>query len=441
MANPKYTDRKLAVVVSSDFMIQPAHDTPIDVANLDYRHPQTTRQTHNIVAFREAERSCDGKYIVIEELTGKIARFTIVFSATAKFAAGWFAMLQGVAALPTGTPANETQTLNLNGATAGTFKLKMVHEGLEGATAIIAASAALTAASVQSAYEAIRPIKSGNVSVSGDDGGPFTIEYTGRLANANMPLAEVIDDTTSGGSGVTIAAGTNGANKLHLISRTASETPVQFSVVEGFVGETDGIKRYKNLVLDSWTASLNRRGKLALTIVAYGSPTPEVLAGFSIPNCVNPTPVKAMDTRVVVGGVYLGGDLRELTLGESNNIDVSDEAILWDDAEPDQLIAGDPTFNFSALIAGSPTSPLYAFADDENNAFDDLAVHFGRPGERFSYFADNAQFRLDDGLTEFVGPRAVSAFRLIGRPSPDAAGIASYAQYHGAHATQFLLSS
>jgi hypothetical protein len=439
MSNQTFTNRKLVVAMSPDVMVQPAFDSAIATAELNYRHPQTTPAFHNNVAFREETRDCASQYVVIEEITGKIARFTIGFNATAKFLAGWFAYLQGVAAAPTGTPANESQTLAIGGATGGTFTLTFDFEGLSGTTSAIAFDA--TAAQIELALEALRPIKEGNVAVSGSVGGPFTISFAGgNLANANLPLITRTDSTT-GGTGVAISAGTDGANKLHLITRSTSEQPALFSLIEGFDGETNGIKKYKNLVLDSWALSINRRGKATLTVTAYGDPTPEVLSGYSIPVCDNTPPVSAKDVRLLIGSEYITGDLRTLTYTESNNIDVSEDALRFDDITPDQLQRGDPTSNLNALILGVPTSALYAFAEDENTAFDNFALAIGRAGERFTVIAPNAQFRLDDGLIEFTGARNVSAFRILGRPSPDGSYVVTRGEYHGAYTGQFLLNA
>jgi hypothetical protein len=437
MTNPKFTNRKLVTAYSPDFKVQSAYGTAIAAASLTGRHPQTTPAFHNRIAFREETRDCTGRYVIIEELTGKIARFTIGFAPTAKLAAGWYAYLQGVAGSPTGTPANESQTLAIGGATSGSFTLAFDFEGIAGTTDPIAYNAA--AATIQAALEAIRPIKSGNVTVTGSVGGPFTITFGGRLANANLPLLTKTDSTT-GGTGVTVSAATNGANKLHAISRSSSDFPALFSLIEGFEGEAGGIKLFKDLVLDSYTINLNRRGKAGLTVVAYGPPDGIVQSGFSIPACENVTPLASKDFRLKIGSSYITGDLREFSFTESNNIDVSDEAIAFDDVTPDQLQAGDPTASFNALILGSPTSDLYVAARDENNAFAAVEMAFGRPGERLTIFGPNSQYRLDDNLTEFVGNRNVSAFRIQGRPSPDGSGIVTRGEYNGASTTQFLLT-
>jgi hypothetical protein len=439
--NENFTNRKLAVVYSPNFMIQAAHDAAIANGNLTARHPQTTPAFHNNVAFREEIRSCDAAFVIKEELTGKIARFTLGFLGTAKQAAGWHAYLLGTAAAPTGTPAHETQTLALGGATGGDASLGFSFEGLAGVTSLIPTTAATTAAQVQAALEALRPIKAGGVAVTGSAGGPFTISFAGgNLKNANLPLITVEDDNSTGGSGVTIAPATNGENKTHLITRQTSDVPDEFSLIEGFEGETGGTKKYKNLVMADYTATINRRGKAALTIVAYGDPTAEVLSGFSIPACETVEPIAAKDTRLLIGTEYITSDLRELTYTESNNIDVSEDALRFDDPTPDQLKRGDPTASLNALFLGSPTSAMYEFAEDENNAFDNFALSLGRPGERYTIISPNAQFRLDDNLIEFVGTRNVSAFRVLGRPVPDA-GVFTRGEFHGAFTGQFLLNA
>lgn len=440
MSNPKFTNRKLVVAHSPDFMVQPAHGVAIATANLNARHPQTTPAFHSVIPFREEQRDCSGMFVIKEELTGKIARFLLGFTGTAKQFAGWFALLQGLAALPTGTPANEQQTIDLGGATGGEITLGLDFEGLADDTGAFAVGAATTAAEIKAYLETIRPIKRGNVNVTGSAGGPFTAEFTGALAKANLPLLSIVDATT-GGTGATVSASVDGANKLHLISRSSSDYPALFSLIEGFNGETGGTKKFKDFVMNSWTATVNRRGKASLTVEAFGDPTADILNDYVMPACSTPAPIDAKYIRLSTGQFgYITNDLRELTVTESNNIDVSEDAIRGDDITPDQLQSGDPTASVNALFLGSPTSDLFEFAEDENDAFDSLRVDFGVPGERFSYIAADAQFRLDDSLVEFTGSRNVSAFRVLARPNPVGSAYPSRGEYRGAFNGQFLLS-
>ena len=78
---------------------------------------------------------------------------------------------------------NSQQIVTIAGDIAGeTFTLT-----LEGhPTAPIAVDAA--AGTVEDALEVLPNIGAGNVSVSGDAGGPFTVEFTGDLAKTDLPL-------------------------------------------------------------------------------------------------------------------------------------------------------------------------------------------------------------------------------------------------------------
>lgn len=437
MTNVNFTNRKLVAAISGDFMAQPAFDTPIATADIDYRQAMTTPAFHANQMFREEQRDCGGGRVVIEYVTGKIAKFTFAFNFNAKLGAGYYALLRGIAAAPTGTPANEIQTLAFGGATAGSYKLAMDFEGLQGTTSAIAFDA--TNSVIQAAIQAIRPIKSGNLVVTGTTS--KTLTFGGRLANANLPLFTVVDDTTTGGTGVTISAGTNGANKLHAISEIATDRPPLFSIIEGFQGDTGGTKRYKNMVMNDWTVNATRGGIVGLTVTAFGDPEGEVLSGYTMPACVTPAPVRAGDCRYMLGADWITGDLREFTYTESNNIDVSADAIKFDDITPDQLEAGDRTATLNLLTLGSPTSAMYQFAEDEDTAFAAGLLALGRPGERLTLYHPNAQYRLDDGLIEFAGGKNRSAFRLLGRPSPDVSDIVTRGELMSAFTGTFLLTS
>lgn len=77
---------------------------------------------------------------------------------------------------------NERQTIELMGTvTGGTFTLTNDDQ----TTADLDFDA--TAAEVQAALEAISNIGAGNVSVAGDNGGSYMIEFTGSLAETNVP--------------------------------------------------------------------------------------------------------------------------------------------------------------------------------------------------------------------------------------------------------------
>lgn len=109
--------------------------------------------------------------------------------------------------VPYGSTTNEVQTATVGGTpTGGTFKLS--YRGAQ--TAAIAYNAA--SATVQAALEALRTIGTGNVTVSGSAGGPYTITFVNALAGVNAILITRSDNSLTGGTSpdVTIVQTTQG---------------------------------------------------------------------------------------------------------------------------------------------------------------------------------------------------------------------------------------
>lgn len=95
------------------------------------------------------------------------------------------------------------QAVTVTGATAGTFKLSFGE--LE--TEAIAYDA--EAADVQTALEAV--VGEGNAAVSGDVGGPWTVDFTGELRWQRITALTAIDvDLDGEGHGVTITVNEHG---------------------------------------------------------------------------------------------------------------------------------------------------------------------------------------------------------------------------------------
>lgn len=92
-----------------------------------------------------------------------------------------------------GDGLNEKQTVSIVGSpTGGTFTLSVGGQ----TTAGIAYNA--SAATVETALEGLSTVGAGNVSVSGDAGGPYAIEFIGDLAGEN------VDPITADGDGLTV---------------------------------------------------------------------------------------------------------------------------------------------------------------------------------------------------------------------------------------------
>lgn len=100
---------------------------------------------------------------------------------------------------------DEVQKVTEANASGGTFILTFDGK----ATAAIASDA--TAAQVQTALEALANIDSGDVTVAGEAGGPYTITFAGQYADENVPSLEVDGAELEGeGAEVTVATTTAG---------------------------------------------------------------------------------------------------------------------------------------------------------------------------------------------------------------------------------------
>ncbi|MCC6154384.1 MAG: right-handed parallel beta-helix repeat-containing protein, partial [Candidatus Hydrogenedentes bacterium] len=90
-----------------------------------------------------------------------------------------------------GVAFNTQQTITIipgTGATGGTFTLSFTSplDGSTDTTTDLDFDA--TAAEVQAALEALTTIGTGNVTVTGPDGGPYDVNFTGALANVAVPI-------------------------------------------------------------------------------------------------------------------------------------------------------------------------------------------------------------------------------------------------------------
>lgn len=105
---------------------------------------------------------------------------------------------------------NEVQTATITGSpTGGTFTLTLDGE----TTAAIAYNA--TAATVQTALEALSNVTPGDVTVSGSAGGPYTVTFGGKFTALNVPALTAAASFTGGTTpGVTIATPTAGVTGL-----------------------------------------------------------------------------------------------------------------------------------------------------------------------------------------------------------------------------------
>lgn len=141
-----------------------------------------------------------------------------------------------VAAIPA---VNETQTVRLTGSpSGGTFTLTFGAN----TTAGLAYNAA--AATIQSALQGLASIGSGNATVSGSSGGPWTITFAGSLAGANQNQLVADGTALTGGTtnNVTLATVTPSSGPNHWDTAAnwlPAGVPVDFDRVRFEFGSSD----------------------------------------------------------------------------------------------------------------------------------------------------------------------------------------------------------
>jgi DNA-binding beta-propeller fold protein YncE len=123
---------------------------------------------------------------------------------------GWGVVRSG----PDNKPQNETQEVSVS-ATAGSFALRLYRVDpscpRQDDTGPIAFNA--SAGVVQAALETLCGFSAGDIAVTGSDGGPWTIEFSGGYADTDILPLQVVNSTLSGG-GASAQVGTiqGGAN-------------------------------------------------------------------------------------------------------------------------------------------------------------------------------------------------------------------------------------
>lgn len=137
---------------------------------------------------------------------------------------------------PGGNAANEVQLVTLPGnPSGGTFTLTFQGQ----TTGNLDYDAA--AADIEAALEALSNIGSGNVSVSGDDGGPWTVEFTGALAETDVGQMTASGANLTGGTVTisTVQAAIAHQNEQVLLTMSASVTSGTFTLTYDSSESTD----------------------------------------------------------------------------------------------------------------------------------------------------------------------------------------------------------
>jgi hypothetical protein len=188
MANTRDELVNRFIAVNGAGKVQAAAGTAMANGDIDTRDKCVITREEIIV--RRDIRDCRNEDLTDSQLVTRLARYTLAYSeVTPQILARWFALYAGGAASPTGSPANEIQTLTRGGTVSGgTFQIQMVLEGRTVITKAIAFDA--TTAAIQDALTASRMlyIHPGDVVVTGTWGTAMTLTFGGRLALKNTPI-------------------------------------------------------------------------------------------------------------------------------------------------------------------------------------------------------------------------------------------------------------
>src|SRR5436190_18973434 len=121
MSNTREVLTVRCIVDADDGTVQAAIGTPVANGDLNVRDKWTI--TREEIVTRREYRDCRDEDMIAAKIDSRMARYTLDYGeVTPQIIARWTALFLGTAASPTGTPANEVQTI-ADGGTAGTIAL------------------------------------------------------------------------------------------------------------------------------------------------------------------------------------------------------------------------------------------------------------------------------------------------------------------------------
>lgn len=433
------------VAFSGAGKVQSAHDAPLSDAALDTRDKcQIT--VEDLVA-RRVLLDCENRFPDDETTDNRLKRFTFVYaSVTPQILARWASYFFGSSTAPTGTPANEAQTLTRTGTvTGGTFTVSLTLEGRTGITAPIAWNAAPSV--IQAALSKVGAsignlIKAGDVVCSGDWTSGIILTFGGRLKRADLPLVVIAASLAGTSPGIAVAQTIAGAQKYHQFTNSTADAKAEFSFALGFKTGSLATEKYYNAVCERFDPVLNRGGDVSLTVSALCNYEAEQVAGFPVPACVNYAPLKTSDCRLSIGGEWKTLDIFQQTMTNNDGIAVDADTFGFDSVDPELLERGDqPQYAVAAQIFGAINDPADALAvavrAESKIAY---TTHFGMPGDRFTLLAPNTKVRPQANSRAFAGSRNRSVIALDGLPLRDGSNPPLRAEAYIDQATAFLLT-
>lgn len=273
----------------------------------------------------------------------------------------------------------------------------------------------------------------------------ITLTFASRLAHANLPQLVADSSLITGGGSILNTNITQGDQNFHAISRSTSRNKVRFSFVLGYEDNTATIEKFIDYVCESFNpqASLGTDPSLQVTLIGpweFDSLEP----GYTVPDCINPTPLLTEECRVEVDGNFESADVNSVSTTLNDNVPIDRlSAFPYDGIDVQSLIRGrQPTYNTQASIFGIRTDHIYALAEDERTqAPVEIITHYGMPGNRFTLIQPESKIRFQNNREQFVGTAELSAVNIEALPLKDGSNPPIAAEAHLDQATAFLVVS
>lgn len=437
MANNRWRKLNQFLVMSLIAKVQTAFGT--FMANEDLDNLENCEIEMNMEIERGEQRNCNKQDLIGQPVRRRRRQFRLTYSEwTPQQAFRFAAYKEGAVTAPTGTAANEVQTLSRSGTVSGgTFKLGFTLEGRTGETKPIAwdaTTAQIQAALTSQAASMGKIIKPGDVTVGGTWGGGITLTFAKRLRNANLPLLTVDNTAITGGGTVAIAQTTPGGNKYHTATRSADGSKPLFSFATGDKNGSIATQKYGDAVvssLDFNTSSDQTNPEMVVVIDCNFIPDEET--EFDVPECVNNIAVKSEDVRLKFGSSFENRDLVSDTVSLNDNVPTG-AAHAFDDIDITRPFQrGDqPSQETNTEIFGDSTHALYTLALEEYVDDNEIEVirHYGNPGNRFTIIAPETKIKPQGNqLGGFSGEMNESTVKISGTPFGKTGDPVSYEAY------------
>jgi hypothetical protein len=411
------TDRRradLVVAFSGVGAIQTNFDTPRAEAVLDTAWPVTSDSYPNVSQELDRILDCSQQDLVAKEVVRRLVRFDIDYDADPKLVAIHLAYLLGVAAAPTGTPANEVQTITST-ATGGTGRIGVVVGSVTKYTPQLVFNVA--AVDMKTALENINFIGRGNVTVS-LAAGVYTITWVNNHANDNI-ASLVVDGALLTGGSWTPATTTQGAQRSHHITRISGFQPPAYGMAVGFRNSDKPMRLFKSVVADTLriTGSHNQpRVNVNWGMVASAEVS-NVSGSYVVPACQVYRPARFRDTSLVIDAVdyALNNTLRDFEITYSNGLIVDDDAYTAQDEDIHRAERADQrTLNINAGILGELGDPIHALAE----ALGEVAVttRVGRTGNGIIFNLPKGSVSLRNPVLAYDGTAKRSKVQTMVEP-------------------------